>query len=218
MFSVNKMRNDTCIQLAGSIAANCIDYSPNVKAFLALLKDPEVQTVFNMFIENILATSELNILKRLADVETSLGLSDFADFEDEQEMSIPEQISLLSERIDSITETAGQAPIKEPASIPTSKTEVRAFELIEKLKKTPERNHEVFLTSREIMDFLKYDLPEECRINSKVKNPRQIKKDVIEKAVELYQDLVFTSKKRTGNREVRLVYKQKSISIARSIS
>lgn len=179
-----------------------------IQQFLMLLKDPEVQPVFRTYIENILATSDLKILKRLADVETALGLSDFADFEDEQEMSIPEQISLLSERIDSITETAGQALIKEPASIPTSKTEVRAFELVEKLKKTPERNNAVFLTSREIMDFLKDDLPEEYRVNSKVKNPRQIKKDVIEKAVELYPE-VFTSKKRTGNKEVRLVYNLK---------
>jgi len=169
-----------------------------------LLKDPEVQPVFRMYIENILATSELKILKRLADVETALGLNDFAD---EEEMSIPEQISLLSERIDNISEGSAVPPVE--SNVPTSKTELRAFELVEKLKKTPERNHAVFLTSREIMDFLKDDLPEEYRVNSKVKNPRQIKKDVIEKAVELYPDLVFTSKKRTGNKEVRLVYNQK---------
>lgn len=132
-----------------------INYSreEKVQQFLLLLKDPDVQPVFRIYIENILATSDLNILKRLAAVETTLGLNDFADLEDEQEMSIPEQISLLSERIDTITEPVTQVPIEEPASIPTSKTEVRAVELVEHLQNTQERNNEVFMTSREIMSF-----------------------------------------------------------------
>jgi len=174
-----------------------------------LLKDPDVQPVLRMYIENILATSELKILKRLAAVETVLGLDDYSDFEDEQKMSIPEQISLLSERIDTRTEPVVQAPIKEPASMPTSKTEVRAVELVEHLQNTQERNNEVFMTSREIMSFLKYDLPDEYSIGNKVKNPRQIKKDVLEKAVEMYPDIICLSKKRSGNKNVRIVYKPK---------
>jgi len=180
-----------------------------VQQFLMLLKDPDVQPVFRMYIENILATSELKILKRLAAVETVLGLDDYSDFEDEQKMSIPEQISLLSERIDTRTEPVVQAPIKEPASIPTSKTEIRAVELVEHLQNTQERNNEVFMTSREIMSFLKYDLSDEYSISSKVKNPRQIKKDVLEKAVEMYPDIICLSKKRSGNKNVRIVYKPK---------
>ena len=43
-----------------------------------LIKDPEVQPIFIMYIENILATSELKILKRLAAFETFLGLDDFS--------------------------------------------------------------------------------------------------------------------------------------------
>lgn len=185
-----------------------VNYSKEekVKQFLLLLKDPDVQSVFQLFVEKILATSDLKILKRLAAVETALGLNDFADFEDEQEMSIPEQISLLSERIDNITEPVVQGPIEEPVNIPTSKTEIRAFELVEHLKEKPERNHEIFMTSREIMDFLKYNIPEEYRINKNVKNPRQIKKDVLEKAREMYPDKIFLSKKRSGNKEVRLVF------------
>lgn len=191
-----------------------------VQQFLLLLKDPDVQPVFRMYIENILATSELKILKRLAAVETVLGLDDYSDFEDEQKMSVPEQISLLSERIDTITEPVVQAPIKEPASIPTSKTEVRAVELVEHLQNTQERNNEVFMTSREIMSFLKYNLPDEYSISSKVKNPRQIKKDVLEKAVEMYPDIICLSKKRSGNKNVRIVYKPKIniISLKRKLS
>ena len=48
--------------------------SEKINQFLMLIKDPEVQPIFRMYIENILATSELNILKRLAAIETLLGL------------------------------------------------------------------------------------------------------------------------------------------------
>ena len=188
-----------------------VNYSREEKGqlFLLLLKDPDVQSVFEMHVENTLATSELKILKRLAAVESTLGLNDFADFEDEHELTVPEQFSLLAERIDTITEPVVQAPIVEHTSIPTSKTEIRAVELVEHLQNTQERNNEVFMTSREIMSFLKYDLPDEYIISSKVKNPRQTKKDVLEKAVEIYPDIVFLSKKRFGNKEVRIVYKPK---------
>ena len=188
-----------------------VNYSreEKIQQFQILVKDPDVQPVFKIYVENILATSELNILKRLAALESTLGLNDFADFEDEHELTVPEQLSLLAERIDTRTEPVVQAPIVEHTSIPTSKTEIRAVELVEHLQNTQERNNEVFMTSREIMSFLKYDLPDEYIISSKVKNPRQIKKDVLEKAVEMYPDILYLSKKRFGNKEVRIVYKPK---------
>ena len=72
--------------------------------FLLLIKDPDVQPIFRMYIENILATSELKILKRLAAVETLLGLDDFsAGGDEEHELTIPEQLTLLAERIDNVT-------------------------------------------------------------------------------------------------------------------
>jgi len=78
-----------------------------INQFLMLIKDPEIQPIFRMYIENVLATSELKILKRLAAVETLLGLDDFsAGCDEEHESTIPEQLSLLAERIDDITEVA----------------------------------------------------------------------------------------------------------------
>jgi len=72
-----------------------------------LIKDPDVQSFFKMYIENVLATSKLKILKWLAAVETLLGLDDFsAGCDEEHESTIPEQLSLLAERIDDITEVA----------------------------------------------------------------------------------------------------------------
>src|SRR5664280_354575 len=130
-----------------------INYSreEKVQQFLMLIKDPEVQPVFRLYIENILATSELKILKRLAAVETALGLNDFSDFEDEDhELTIPEQLSLLAERIDTVTEpVVCQGAIKEPVSPTTSKTEVRASLLVEQLRNAQKRVGTRFLSSDE---------------------------------------------------------------------
>ena len=84
---------------------DCPSKEEKINQFKMLMKDPEVQPFFRNYIENIIATSELRILKRLAAIETALGLNDFSDFEDEDhELTIPAQLSLLAERIDNITE------------------------------------------------------------------------------------------------------------------
>ena len=52
-----------------------------INEFLMLIKDPDVQPIFRNYIENIienvLATSDLQVLKRLATVETVLELNDY---------------------------------------------------------------------------------------------------------------------------------------------
>ena len=106
-----------------------------INQFLTLMKDPDVQPTFRTYIENILATSELNILKRLAATETILGLNDYSNFENEERgLTIPEQLSLLAERIDSVTEPIQREPIPESGPILTTKTEIRAHLLVEHLK------------------------------------------------------------------------------------
>jgi len=72
------------------------------------------------------------------------------------------------------------------------------------------RNGEVFLTSREIMLFLKDGIKAEYRIKKNVKNIRQVKKDVIEKAFEMFPTSVSLSKKSNGHKEVRIVLRQSS--------
>ena len=47
-----------------------------------------------------------------------------------------------------------------------------------------------------------------CTNVSTAKN-RQVKKDVLEKAVEMYPDIICLSKQRSGNKNVRIVYKPK---------
>jgi hypothetical protein len=173
-----------------------------------LIKDPEVQPIFRMYIENILATSELKILKRLAAVETLLGLDDFsAGGDDEHELTIPEQLSILAEKIDNITESVQKEPIPETVQILTTKTEMRAHLLVEHLKNdVQERSGGKFLSSEEIVSFLRYDIDEPYRVQEG-QNIRQTKKEVLDKAVKLFPNNVFLSQKSHGRRNVRIIYR-----------
>ena len=173
-----------------------------------LIKDPEVQPIFRMYIENILATSELKILKRLAAAETLLGLDDFSAADNEEhELTIPEQLTLLAERIDNVTEPVQRESIPEPVPILTTKTEMRAHLLVEHLKNdVQERSGSKFLSSEEIVSFLRYDIDEPYRVREG-QNIRQTKKEVLDKAVKLFPNNVFLSQKSHGRRNVRIIYR-----------
>ena len=173
-----------------------------------LIKDPEVQPIFRMYIENILATSELKILKRLAAAETLLGLDDFSAADNEEhELTIPEQLTLLAERIDNVTEPVQRESIPEPVPILTTKTEMRAHLLVEHLKNdVQERSGGKFLSSEEIVSFLRYNIDEPYRV-PEGQNVRQTKKEVLDKAVKLFPNDVFLSQKSHGRRNVRIIYR-----------
>ena len=173
-----------------------------------LIKDPEVQPIFRMYIENILATSELKILKRLAAAETLLGLDDFSAADNEEhELTIPEQLTLLAERIDNVTEPVQRESIPEPVPILTTKTEMRAHLLVEHLKNdVQERSGGKFLSSEEIVFFLRYGIDELYRVREG-QNIRQTKKEVLDKAVKLFPNNVFLSQKSHGRRNVRIIYR-----------
>ena len=111
-------------------------------------------------------------------------------------LPLKEKIKIISEQL----KEPGRAPIREPANIPTSKTEIRACALVDHLKDTGKEH----LTTPEILHFLKCKLPESCRIDDSIQNIRKVKQDVLNKATSMYSD-VFLSKKKTGHREVRLV-------------
>ena len=183
------------------------DCKEKVKEFIALLKYPEVQAVLKLIIDSSIATSDLQILQRLAAVETVLGLDDFS--EEDSKPTIPEQLSLLAERIDNITESVtSQDPVKPVVNTnPKTTLEHKASELVEHLKTNVKpRNGEVFLNTREIIHFLKYEISEEYRIKD-IQNPRQVKKAVIEKARKLFPDTITLSQKKHGTKDVRIVYK-----------
>jgi hypothetical protein len=79
-----------------------------------LIKDPDVQPIFRMCVENIIATSDLRILKRLTTIETVLELNDSPIEDDEAESTIPRKISLLSDQIKAITKANNKQSVIEP--------------------------------------------------------------------------------------------------------
>jgi len=178
---------------------DCPSKEEKINQFKMLMKDPEVQLFFRNYIENIIATSELRILKRLSAVETALGLNDFADFEDEErEPNIPEKIEALKEEIRNVE---FKTPVSSTTALePTSKTDVRASLLVSEIRDSG-KDH---FTSHEIIHFLKSKLPDNCKVSESIQNIRKVKQDVLKAACNLYPD-VFMSKKKTGHKEVRLI-------------
>lgn len=88
----------------------------------------------------------------------------------------------------------------EPENSPSTKTENRAFLLVEKLKSLRSKK---FLDSKEIVQFLKHGIEERYRVKEG-QNARQAKKECLEKAAELFP-CVSLDKKKHGRREVRLI-------------
>ena len=186
---------------------DCTAKEEKITQFLALLQDPDIKPVLNLYLENFLATSELKILKRLAALEQVMGLNNMDFTDEDHEQTIPEQLSLLAERIDNITE-----PVTSQDHIKPVKTtlEHKASALVEHLKTNVKpRNGEVFLNTREIIKFLKYEITEAYRLKD-IQNPRQAKKDIVEKAKKMFSDLISLDKKKHGNRGIRIVYKTKN--------
>jgi hypothetical protein len=174
------------------------EQSSKIDQFLNLLKEPAVQTFLKTVIEATIATSDLKILKRLSKVEAMLGLLDEDLVEEEdRDSSLPARLKILEGEVNTLNTSI--EPLYTPPMNLTTKTQKRACALIGKLRKNKKR----FLTSSEIVHFLKHEISEELRITEDVCNPREVKKEVLEKAIELFPDIQL-SKKQYGRREVRI--------------
>jgi len=188
--------------------------SEKINQFIMLIKDPEIQPFFRKYIENIienvLATSELNILKRLKAIETVLGLNDYPLDDNEVESTIPRQIFLLSEQIKELTKTNNKRSIIEPIHkslhIGMSKTTARAVLLYKNvIEVASEGKRQVVIDSREIKDFLTNKIHSEYRVGD-VSNFRKVKKDVFTTLKKLLPDNILLDRKKYGRRDIRLVY------------
>ena len=179
------------------------DFYKAIKGFnLYLIKeDEEYRNEVQTFIDECVVTSELRPIQRISTVETVLGLNDFSDIEEDREPSLPDRISLLEEKL---PELQGN-PVKLSDNTPTSKTEIRAFKLVERLKKARENAGNKFLSSAEIIGFLKSGIDDALKVKEG-QNVRQIKKEVLEKAAKMFPE-VFVSQKTTGRKDLRLVLK-----------
>jgi hypothetical protein len=181
-----------------------------INQFLMLMKDPDVQPIFRMYIDNILATSELNILKRLTAIETLLELNDYPIENDEAESTIPKPISLLSNQINEVIKTNNKQSIMEPIPksihIGMSKTTARAILLFKDVIEVAIKGKDqIVIGSREIKNYLTNNIQSEYRVGD-VSNFRKVKKDVLITLKKLLPDNVLLDKKKHGRREIRLVY------------
>jgi hypothetical protein len=184
-----------------------INYSDEekVQQFLMLIKDPAVQPVFRLYVENILATSELKILKRLSTLESMLGLDDYGE---EDFPSIPEQIQQLSSKIDTIvTEKPVETTPEEPVMIYKTSLERKAVELLNHIQTNVKTRHnDIYMNNAELTYFFKYEISEDLRTNDS--NLRRVKKKVIDKAVKMFPECLFISKSKNGRHETILVLKR----------
>jgi hypothetical protein len=181
-----------------------------INQFLILIKDPDVQPVFRMYIENVIATSELNILKRLTTIETVLELNDYPIEADEDVSTIPKQISLLSDQINAVIKTNNKQSIiksiPESVHIGMSKTTARAILLYKDVIEVAiEGKNQIVIGSREIKDFLTNKIQPEYKVGD-VSNFRKVKRDVLTKLKKLLPDNVLLDRKKHGRREIRLVF------------
>ncbi|AKB34782.1 hypothetical protein MSSAC_0192 [Methanosarcina siciliae C2J] len=182
-----------------------------IQQFKTLLHDPEIKECLNYITWDFLATSDLQIITRLAEVEKMLSLSSFVD--EDEEINFPKQIELLSQRVDDLEElgTCQKPNMENDIHFQASKSTAYAMYLHNYLKtKVKPRNEEIFLTSPELMNFFKNIVPEEYNIQYTIKtnqNVRKLKKDVLEKALIMFPNNIFLSKKKTGRREVRVIFR-----------
>lgn len=165
--------------------------SPDVQQFFKLLGIPEVQTVLQLHIENILATSELHILKRLSAIEQALGLTDDLD---EEIQTLPERLEKLEAHV--FTEE------------PTQKTQMeKRAEFFLKAppvgESTPSR--EKVIKSKVFRQWLA-KLPDDIKPKSLL-NLRKLKIDFFKFIGKMYPDRAYTKQDHDGNREWKLILK-----------
>jgi len=109
----------------------------------------------------------------------------------------------ILQRLTALEDSRAEARIEEnkpleQIPLPETKTELRACKVAEKLK------GKKFLSSREIVNYLKYEIEDKLKVKEGT-NVRQTKKEVLEKVIKLFPN-TFLDKKKCGRREVRLVF------------
>jgi hypothetical protein len=142
-----------------------------------------------------------NACKRITQLENALFSHDSEGeiIRDEDNTPILNVTKSHEKPLESIT---SEIPI-----IPHTTLEIKAAALVEHLKEQVKpRSGEVFLNSREIINYLKTEIPEELRLKD-IKNPRQAKKDILEKAVKLFSDSVQIIRNKSGNKVTGLALK-----------
>ena len=188
-----------------------ISKAEKLDRFFSLVQDPEIQPEIQTWFDGMLATSKLNLVKRVATIETVTGLDDFSDLEDEEEHepTIPERIDILNGKIENLT--ISNPVYKEPVNIiPETKTEARAAFLIEYLEKeAKEKLGQISLNGNELKDFIIKIIPQK---NPELapkpgQNIRKVKKDMLDKVKDLFGNKIEVVPNKHGRHETRILLK-----------
>jgi hypothetical protein len=175
--------------------------------FKALSQDDEIQTDVQTWFDSMLATSRLGILPRLAAIEDITGLSGIED--DERELSLPERIEALEHKTILVQVKPIEKKIDDTPIIPTTtldlKAEAIAIHLQEEIK--PNWGKEILMSTNDIYTFFKEKVTEGLRWKPDLRNPRQAKKDILERAVEMYPNILEIRKSKNGNKVTGIALK-----------
>lgn len=157
-----------------------------------------VETVLNVSFDARLAMSELRPIKRLAELEQTVGLEDYSGDDDEyREPNIPERLQTLEDKIKHPIIGTTENPTVE--IIQKTKTGKRAMRLIKSLVASG-KGH---LTRTQIKKVLSDEELGDARITEKTSNPRQVIIDAINEAKKLCPSVV-PDQKGYGRHEWRL--------------
>lgn len=193
------------------------DFSKAIKGYCTyLIKEDkeyreEIKTCFN----ECLLTSELKPIKRIAELETITGLTDYSDFEEDHTPTLPEKITELKEKINyfessRVVVAANMEPEKEEdlliqnTTLTKKATALKEY-LVEKIK--PNWSGKTVIENEGIYEFFYKKIEENLRWPEKLKGYRSAKKEIIQRAQELFPDEVEVVRNKSGNKITGLALK-----------
>lgn len=174
--------------------------NPKVQEFLTLLQDPEVYPVFQSMVMQVLTDPEgPQLIRRVKNIERHLGANDdWCIWEDvngegrEVLMPITEMIDLISGRIEDVS-----LPVLKETVYSGNGTVIRAKLLKDRLPEVDMRNGRLFMTSKEVQNFLVSDVPDEYK-TAPGSSARKAAYDVMKKALEMFPESLKLTKNKKG--------------------
>ena len=122
------------------------------------------------------------------------------------------QIKALEQRHLTINEKPTEEKKDESPEIPSTTLDFKAVELTTHLKENvkPMWTGEIVMSTRDIYTFFKEKVTEGLRWKPDLRNPRQAKKDILERAVAMYPNVLEIKKNKSGNKITGLALKPSS--------
>ena len=177
------------------------DFQKALKGFSMYLikEDEEYREQMKCYIDECSVTSDLEIVPRLIAVEKVTGIRETSE---KHEPNLPERIEVLEDKIDHITVRTIEIPVIEQKTIPTTTLDLKAEAIVEHLQKDVKQNwgKEIVMNAKDIYTFFTEKVKDSLRWPADLKNKRQTKLEIIERAVKMYPDVVEIRTDMSGNK------------------